>query len=236
MFTNLKKTALTLGLLAGIASLASAQTTTYSTTGLNSMDHHSLYTWNLSGIDLTGKYVSSATLTFTGLYNWNTDANVLHIHLLDTSINSGLTSFLDDNPALTPSGGSQVDLTDDFKNARYHNGKDATGATAPWLVAAGTGDTFLADVTRGTTAQTYSYDFVAGNTVNILDTYIRNGNNVAFGIDPDCHYYASNVTLSITTQPGSNINKPIPEPGSIALLVGMAPLAGAIVARRRMAR
>ncbi len=49
--------------------------------------------------------------------------------------------------------------------------------------------------------------------------------NIAFGIDPDCHYYASRVTFDVTT------TDPIPEPGTL-ILVGLG-LAGVGLIRRR---
>jgi hypothetical protein len=71
----------------------------------------------------------------------------------------------------------------------------------------------------------------------MLDTLTSySGNNGVFGLglDPDCHYYNSGITFTITTQ--STIQQPVPEPSSLlGLALGMFPLAGLARRLRRSA-
>ncbi|MDQ3200514.1 MAG: hypothetical protein M3Q46_15245 [Verrucomicrobiota bacterium] len=101
--------------------------------------------------------------TITNISNWDTNPNVLHLHLLDTAINPGIGSFVDD-----PSGSTPVtDLTEDFISTRYHSNSN-------WLVKSGTADTFLADPSFTTTGVNYSINFTA-TQLQTLSAYIANG-------------------------------------------------------------
>src|ERR1700738_1987028 len=98
---------------------ATSQTLTYTPNpvDLHDLDHHMVYTWRIDNISLSNVAITSASLTFTNISNWDSSANVLHIHLLDTAKGAGVQSFVDD-----PTNSSQVtDMTDDFVNQRYHN-------------------------------------------------------------------------------------------------------------------
>jgi hypothetical protein len=99
---------------------------------MGDLDHHYVYTWKITGIPTitAGNQVISATLTFTNMYNWDSSPNDLYIHLLDTAKNSGVASFVDETSSTV------THLDDDFVDTRYHSDPN-------WLVAAGTGDTFL---------------------------------------------------------------------------------------------
>lgn len=62
---------------------------------LYDLDHYKAYTWgmDLKG-ELTDKTVTSATLSFDSIRNWNDDPNVLYIRMLDTAA-EGVTSYYD---------------------------------------------------------------------------------------------------------------------------------------------
>ena len=58
------------------------------------MDHHRAYTWRIDNVNLPqGQTLTGATLTFHNISNWDTNPNMLFIHLLDTARNAGIASF-----------------------------------------------------------------------------------------------------------------------------------------------
>src|SRR5215471_1993123 len=59
------------------------------------LDHTDAYTWRINGVNLAGKTITSATLTFRNIRNWDSNTNRLFIHLLDTARQAGVTSFQD---------------------------------------------------------------------------------------------------------------------------------------------
>ena len=178
------------------------------------LDHHSAYTWRIDGVNLKGKTISGATLTFSNIRNWDTNPNMLFIHLLDSAKNSGIASFQDTNPDHVP----VTDIFDNFAGSRY--------ASNP-LVNSGTGNTFLAAESFSTTARNYTYTFTSAQ-LTILSAYFLNGSDIAFGLDPDCHFWNNGITFSMTT---TNNPAPVPEPATMTLL-GTG-LAGLYYRRRR---
>jgi hypothetical protein len=206
--------------------VASAQTTkTYkpSPVDLYDLDHHKAYTWRIDNVNLTGKTITSASLFIDNIRNWDTNPNMLFIHMLDTAKGSGVRSFTDDPSNSVPVPVSEI--IDDFVNPRYHG-------NAAWLVAAGTADTFLDSRAFTTSAVDYLFTFNASQ-LQTLQSYIMNGQNVAFGFDPDCHFWNDGIKFKMTY-----INTPpppsTPEPGTLALLgTGMAPVIRSLRRRRR---
>lgn len=186
---------------------------------LNDLDHHSLYTWRIDNIDLNGGTISSASLSFTNIANWDSTANVLHMWLLDTAKSAGVSSFVDD-----PSNSSNVtDMTDDFQNGRFHS-------DPKWLVANGTAQTFLGDKSFSTTPTTYTLNFNASQ-LDALRQYVAAGNNVAFGLDPDCHFFNDGVSFTMNVTPVPELNALFPLVGLLAAVSSTH-----ILRRRRMAR
>lgn len=201
----------------GLSSSAKADTLTYTPNpiDLNDLDHHSVYTWRMDNVNLNGKTITGARITFTNIANWDNNANKLYIHLLDTAKQSGVRSFVDD----PNSSNTQVSMIDDFVNTRYH-------AQSNWLVANGTADTHLHTyVNLTTTPQTLVYNFSASE-LTALFAYISNGNNFALGFDPDCHFFNDGIKFEIFTSANT-----VPEPATMALL-GTG-LAGLYARRRR---
>jgi hypothetical protein len=182
---------------------------------MNDLDHHLVYTWRIDNISLSGLAVTGATFSITNISNWDTNPNVLHLHLLDSAIKPGIGSFVDD-----PTGGVPVtDLTDDFVSTRFHNDPN-------WLVNAGTADTFLANPTFTTTGVNYTLNLSASQ-LQTLSAYIANGNDLAFGIDPDCHFFNDGIKFAMTLTP-------VPEMDALYPIVGLlAAVAFTHVLRRR---
>jgi hypothetical protein len=189
------------------------------------LDHHRAYTWQINNVVIPqGQQITGATLTFTSIRNWDTNPNMLFVHLLDSArayttststrsaTSSGVTSFQDADPNQAP----VTSISDAFA------GSDL--ASNP-LVASGTGNALLFSRSFSTTVQTYTFTFSAAQ-LQLLAQFLANGNNVAFGLDSDCHFWNNGITFTITTGPQA-----VPEPMTLTLL-GTG-LAGLYAQRRR---
>src|SRR5262245_43321896 len=87
-----------------LPAMATAGTLSFtpSPSDLNDLDHHSVYTWRITDINLNGQTITGAKLSFSNISNWDSNPNVLHLHLLDTAKYSGVASFVDDPTGSTP--------------------------------------------------------------------------------------------------------------------------------------
>ena len=176
------------------------------------LDHHRAYTWRIDGVNLAGKTIIGAKLTFTNISNWDRNANMLFVHLLDTARNPLAASFVDATG--TPVTESQI--VDNFAGDLFNSNP---------LVAPGTGNTFLFSQSFTTTAVNFVYNFTP-EQLQILSAYFLSGNNIAFGLDPDCHFWNNGIKFEITTSDDT-----VPEPTTMVLL-GTG-IAGLYLKRRR---
>lgn len=192
------KSILTLLVVAASALNAAAASYTYAPTpaDLNDLDHHNAYTWRIDNINLGNATITGATLTFNSIANWDSNPNILFIHLFDTAKSSGVASFID---SPTDTG-----MADNFASPLL--------ASNP-LIASGTGNTFLTSKSFTMTPANYTYTFTAAQLA-ALQAYITNGKNIAFGLDPDCHFYNNGVTFTFS----------VPEGGTTAVLLGLTVL------------
>jgi hypothetical protein len=175
---------------------------------LNDLDHHSAYTWRIDNINLGGAAISGASLTFKNIANWDLNPNTLFIHLFDTAKYSGVRSFLDATGAPVPVN----QIADNFASPLL--------ASNP-LIASGTGNTFLTSKSFTMTPTTFTYNFTVAQLL-ALQSYIANGGNIAFGLDPDCHYFNDGVTFNMT----------VPEGGKTAVLLGLTMIFVCLVHRK----
>ena len=180
------------------------------------LDHHSAYTWRINGVNLGGQTIMGATLTFNNISNWDTNPNMLFIHLLDTARNPGVASFTDATGSPVP----LAQIQDNFAGTLFNSNP---------LVASVTGNTFLTQQSFTTTPRNFVYTFTA-DQLNILSAYFMNGSDIAFGFDPDCHFWNNGITFTLNTCPPTAT----PEPTTLALLG--SGLAGLYYRRRRQKR
>lgn len=172
---------------------------------LNDLNHATLWTWRLDNLQIAGVPLVSATLTIKGIYNWREEPNRLFIHLLDTAHNPGTASRSD------PAGGIQ-----NYFLAPHSNFAPALGASNVLLASPSFAGGYSNRID-------YVYTFTPSQ-LDILYAFIANNRNVAFGFDPDCHFYNSGIVFDASV---------IPEPSSIILVATGLLVAGIVLRRAR---
>jgi hypothetical protein len=197
----------------------------------------------------SGQTITNATLTLTGIWDWTSEPDdVLYVNILN-NVTPGDKSYeynsSPDNPDTQGYG------TDPFVvgTANYA----ATAANLSFTgVTAGTGQTnslLKAPVTatnpaadpgtwsaydHGGSASDASTVVITLSSANmaLLDSYLSadsSSADIGLGFGPDCHFYDSGVTLSITTGPSS-----VPDNGSTLIALGCGLFA--LIGFRRFAR
>jgi len=178
---------------------------------LNDLDHHYADSWRIDNLNLSNVTITSAKLTFTNIANWDSTANMLFVYLMDTAAHAGVTTFQDHPLNESPIG----DITDHFAN----------GAVIPSLISASTLKTKLFQQSFTTTPTTFTFNFTAAELIT-LQNYINNNHDIAFGFDPECHFFNDGITFSMTLTP-------VPEMASAIPALCLVILATAFEIRRR---
>jgi hypothetical protein len=196
-------------LAAGSARAALAPMTfTPNPADLNDLDHHLVYTWRIDNINLNNISVTGATLTFKNIANWDSNPNMLFVWLLDTAVNSGVATVQDVDPSQVP----VTSIVDAFLSPIS-------------LVSAGTAKTKLFQQSFTTTGHDFTYTFTAAQLQALTD-YINSGHDIAFGFDPDCHFFNDGIIFTMNVVP-------IPEVANILPIACLLAGALALEIRRR---
>jgi hypothetical protein len=220
------------------------------TWGLGSGTSSTTYSSLLNDIRTSHLSVTSATLTISNIYDWQIEpADVLYINILG-GLNAGVSSYTWTTPPSTPdtsygpdafvNGTSAYSLTkpnltfaDAATNSllKYTGSYNVTGTPGTWSDPS-TGITGAAE-TASANGFNLVINFSAANLTLLQSLLSSDSNgatnpNVGLGFGPDCHYYDSGVTLTISTG--------VPDSANTLTLVGLSLLALRFVADRRKKR
>ncbi|MDB6126320.1 MAG: putative exosortase interaction protein [Verrucomicrobia bacterium] len=215
-----------LGLCAtfAVAAHATSFTFTPNPSDLSDLDHTHSYAWGMSNATLkaqlkTGGYkITGVTIKITDLYNWdkNDTNNMLFINLIDNPV-LGLSTPVDD---AADQGVNQGIVSNYF-------GGNVPGNNGNYYSRTSTLLTTYHDADGPTTHDTYSFDLSIVQ-MTLLGNYITaatatGDGDFGIGFDPDCHYYNTGISVTITTS--------VPDGSMTLMLLGLA-LSAMAFARR----
>lgn len=204
---------LALGCLAGTAR-ATVLTFQPDPVDLDDLDHHYSYSWRIDNINLpSNAVIQSATISFANIANWDSTPNMLFVYLLDTATKAGVNTVQDHPLNESPIG----DITDHFANGFN---------VSAGLISSTTAMTKLFQKSFTTTPVNYTFTFTSDELTTLM-TDIKNGNDVALGFDPECHFFNDGITFTL------NYITPVPEPANVVAVFCLVAVAIGYELRRR---
>ena len=199
-----------------VAGAARATVLTYqpNPVDLDDLDHHYSYSWRIDNINLpSNAVITSATISFANIANWDSTANMLFVYLLDTASKGGVNTVQDHPLNESPIG----DITDHFAN-----GFNASAG----LLSSTTAMTKLFQKSFTTTPVDYTFTFTSAELTTLMN-YIQNGHDIALGFDPECHFFNDGITFTLT------YITPVPEPANVVAVFCLVAVAIGYELRRR---
>ena len=96
---------------------------------LGNLNHNNAYSWRVDDVSLLDETICDATLTISHIRNWNSSANTLYIHLLDTAKKPGVATYADDPSGVAPPTDNFLDpgLADNRLVGREQNREHSIG-------------------------------------------------------------------------------------------------------------
>lgn len=160
--------------------------------------HDDYYSWGLNITVPADEDITSATITFEGLRNWDNLRNHLYVHILGDALLG-------------------------FRKAGDDSGTNFVDSLNSWNLN-GEGNTFVYDFglpygngNNATVARNVSFTISDLSVITFLNTATSDG-LFGLGLDPDCHFWATKLKLTLISEGGGS--QEVPEPGTI-LLVGV---------------
>jgi len=183
---------------------------------LNDLDHYYIYQWQINYTLPENYEVKAATLTYYDIWDWTKETNDhLYTRLLDSTVE-------------IPGNGWSA-LSSSSSNSTWRK-YDAQGGGDYF---AGQGQ-LIGDWSDPNGGSSTGFDLIYSFTesqLELLNEYLSNGNDIAWGIDPDCHYY--NCKVEFVMEIGEEKQPPPTPELSTWLLLGCSGLAGVFVVRRK---
>ena len=182
---------------------------------LYDLDHHTYYAWGIqwNGPQLGvagGEVLQSAVLKIDNIYNWDDNANVMHMWLVDSLPQVGWRRI--EWPGVSIGRDDNQDPSDIFNTTN----------------------------TVGVHLMDYSDTIPGNKPENLeiylpldqLQEYISNDGKFGLAFDPDCHYYNSGISLLINTVAYST-DQPVPEPvTALSVIAAVGALTGYLRKRK----